>query len=164
MEIRRAMPVIKTDDPEESRAFYEGFLGFRVAMEQEGMLMLASETKTPTTQILVAWECEEPSDPRVLEVDVSVEVADADAALAAAQEQGLEVVYPIMDQPSGIRRFFVRDPSGRTINVAAHIGGPSAEAGGAVAVEPEIENQNCCTDRGLQRPSSRCGRGTASTS
>ncbi len=125
MEIRRAMPVIRTDDPEASRAFYEGFLGFRVAMEQEGMLMLAS-TSTPTTQLIVAWECAEPSDPRVLEVDVSVEVADADAALAAAQEQGLEIVYPITDEPWGIRRFFVRDPSGRTINVAAHIGGPSS--------------------------------------
>ena len=69
MEIRRAMPVVKTADPEASRAFYEGFLGFRVAMEEDGMLMLASTT-TPTTQILVAWESETASDPRVLDVDL----------------------------------------------------------------------------------------------
>ena len=122
MEIRRAMPVIRTGDPEASRAFYEGFLGFRVAMEQEGMLMLAS-TSTPTTQLIVAWECAEPSDPHVLEVDVSVEVPDADVALAEAEARGLEIVYPITNEPWGIRRFFVRDPNGRTINVAAHIGG-----------------------------------------
>lgn len=52
MEIRRAMPVATTDRPAETRVFYEGFLGFRVAMDQDGMLMLAS-TSTPTTQLIV---------------------------------------------------------------------------------------------------------------
>ena len=119
MEIRRAMPVVKTDDPEAAREFYEGFLGFRVAMEQDGMLMLASET-TPTTQVLVAWESETAMDPHVLEVDISVEVPNADAALAEAEARGLEIVYPIRDEPWGIRRFFVKDGSGRTINIAQH--------------------------------------------
>jgi uncharacterized glyoxalase superfamily protein PhnB len=57
----------------------------------------------------------------VLGVDVSIEVEDADAAYAEAQARGLEVVYPLTDEPWGVRRFFVRDPSGATINVAAHI-------------------------------------------
>ena len=38
--IRRAMPVVFTDDPDGSRAFYEDFLGFTVGMEQPGFLML----------------------------------------------------------------------------------------------------------------------------
>ena len=119
MNIRRAMPVVTTNDPERAREFYEGFLGFRVAMEQDGLMMLAS-TSTPTTQIIVAWPSETAMDPRVLDVDISIEVEDADAALETANELGLEIVYPITDEPWGIRRFFVRDPSGRTINVAAH--------------------------------------------
>ena len=36
------MPVVKIERPHEARAFYEGFLGFRVAMNEDGMLMLAS--------------------------------------------------------------------------------------------------------------------------
>jgi catechol 2,3-dioxygenase-like lactoylglutathione lyase family enzyme len=120
MEIRRAMPVVKTDRPEESRAFYEGFLGFRVAMEQDGMLMLAS-TSTPTTQLIVAWDSPTAFDPDVLSLDVSVEVADVDAAYEQAQAAGLEIVREIRNEPWGIRRFFVRDPSGRTINVATHV-------------------------------------------
>ena len=53
MEVRRAMPVIVTDDPAAAREFYESFLGFRSAMDQDGMLMFASRS-TPTTQLIVA--------------------------------------------------------------------------------------------------------------
>ncbi|WP_449277632.1 VOC family protein [Leucobacter sp. GX24907] len=120
MEIRRAMPVIKTTEPTRARAFYEGFLGFRVAMDQDGMLMLAS-TSTPTTQLIVTWPSATAVDPEVLDVDVSIEVADVDAAHAEALAEGLEIVRELRDETWGIRRFFVRDPSGRTINIASHI-------------------------------------------
>jgi uncharacterized glyoxalase superfamily protein PhnB len=39
---------------------------------------------------------------------------------AAAIERGLRVVYPIRDEPWGVRRFFVEDPSGTIVNVLAH--------------------------------------------
>lgn len=81
--IRRAMPVVFTDDPQGSRAFYEDFLGFRVAMAQDGFLMFQSPT-VPTTQVM-------------------------------------EIVYPLTDEPWGIRRFFVREPNGRVVNVTSHI-------------------------------------------
>jgi catechol 2,3-dioxygenase-like lactoylglutathione lyase family enzyme len=114
------MPVIKTERPVEARQFYEGFLGFRVAMDEDGMLMLASSS-TPTTQVIVAWPSATAVDPELLSVDVSIEVADVDAAHDAALAQGLDVIRELRDEPWGIRRFFVRDPSGRTINVASHL-------------------------------------------
>jgi len=126
MQIRRAMPVLTTTDPGGARTFYEGFLGFRVAMDQDGMLMLAS-TSTPTTQLIVAWRSPTAVDPLVCDVDISLEVADADEAYALAVQQGLEVVYPLTDEPWGIRRFFVRDATGRTVNVASHRDGVSGQ-------------------------------------
>jgi catechol 2,3-dioxygenase-like lactoylglutathione lyase family enzyme len=120
MEIRRAMPVIKTDRPVEARRFYEGLLGFRVAMEEDGMLMLAS-TSSPTTQVIVAWPSQTAVDPELLSVEVSIEVADVDAAYAAAGAESLEIVRELRDEPWGIRRFFVRDPAGQTINIASHL-------------------------------------------
>lgn len=120
MDIRRAMPVIKTDQPAEARSFYEGFLGFRVAMDEDGMLMLAS-TSTPTTQLIIAWESPTAVDPELLAVDVSIEVADVDAAHAQARADGYEIVRDLRDEPWGIRRFFARDPAGRTINIASHL-------------------------------------------
>ncbi|WP_166979613.1 VOC family protein [Paramicrobacterium fandaimingii] len=120
MEIRRAMPVITTNNLAQTREFYEKFLGFRVAMDEDGMLMLAS-TSTPTTQIIIAWSSPTALDPELLEVDVSVEVANVDEAHRRAVVDGLSVIRELRDEPWGIRRFFVRDPSGRTINVASHI-------------------------------------------
>jgi catechol 2,3-dioxygenase-like lactoylglutathione lyase family enzyme len=120
MEIRRAIPVLVTERPAETRAFYEGFLGFRVAMEQDGLLMLAS-TSTPTTQVIVAWQSPTAMDPEVLGIDVSVEVDDVDAAFASAEADGLEIVRGLRDEPWGIRRFFVEDPDGTVVNVTSHV-------------------------------------------
>lgn len=114
------MPVITTERPAETRAFYEDVLGFRVAMDEDGMLMLASRS-TPTTQVIIAWQSESAVDPELMQIDVSVEVADVDAAFERAVADGLHIVRGLRDEPWGIRRFFVRDPSGRTINVASHI-------------------------------------------
>jgi catechol 2,3-dioxygenase-like lactoylglutathione lyase family enzyme len=64
MSIRRAIPVVVTDDPAGTRAFYEDFLGFRVGMQQDGFLMLVSPSE-PTTQVIVAWEHPSAMDPSV---------------------------------------------------------------------------------------------------
>ncbi len=53
--------------------------------------------------------------------NVSIEVADVDAAHAKALELGLEIVYPITDEPWGVRRFFVTDPNGVIVNVLGHL-------------------------------------------
>ena len=60
-------------------------------------------------------------DPEVQRVDMSVEVADVNAAHADALARGLDIVYPLTDEPWGIRRFFVREPSGTVVNVASHL-------------------------------------------
>lgn len=120
MEIRRAIPVVKTDHPAKARHFYEKFLGFRVAMEEDGMLMFTS-TSMPTTQVIVAWPSETAVDPELLSVDISIEVADVDAAYVLAQQENLDVVRELRNEPWGIRRFFVRDSAGQTINIASHL-------------------------------------------
>ncbi|MCW3001913.1 MAG: hypothetical protein JWQ20_1211 [Conexibacter sp.] len=114
------MPVVVTDDRDATRAFYEDFLGFRVAMEEDGLMMMVSPS-VPTTQLIIAWDSPTAMDPAVRQVAVSIEVEDVDAAHADAVRRGLEIVRPLTDEPWGIRRFFVRDASGATINVASHI-------------------------------------------
>ncbi|MBC9225672.1 glyoxalase [Aeromicrobium sp. 636] len=123
MKIRRAIPVLTTDDPAAARAFYESYLGFRVAMDEDGMLMFSSPS-TPTTQVIVTYPSPTAVDPEAATVDVSVEVDDVDEAHRAALDAGWEVVRELRDEPWGIRRFFVRDPTGRVINVAAHLQEP----------------------------------------
>ncbi len=67
MSVRRAVPVVVTDDPAGTRAFYESFLGFRAAMQKDGFLMLTSPD-VPTTQVIVAWPTPTPFDPNVTRI------------------------------------------------------------------------------------------------
>jgi catechol 2,3-dioxygenase-like lactoylglutathione lyase family enzyme len=118
--IRRAIPNLLSDDLAATRDFYAGFLGFDVAMDEEGFTMFASPSNR-TAQITVADRNNPGQDRGISEAQVSVEVEDVDALYADAVRLGLDVVYPLTDEPWGIRRFFVRDPGGTVINVAQHV-------------------------------------------
>ncbi len=39
---------------------------------------------------------------------------------AAVRGSGAEIVHPLRDEEWGVRRFFVRDPNGRVVNVLGH--------------------------------------------
>ena len=120
MTIRRAVPNVLVDDIEAAQAFYSGFLGFDIAMDEPGFTMFASPSNR-TAQITVAADDDRAQDRGVREARISVEVEDVDALHEKAREQGLEIVYPLTNEPWGIRRFFVRSPDGTVINVAQHI-------------------------------------------
>ena len=120
MTIRRAVPNLPVEDLDKSREFYAGFLGFDVAMDEEGFTMFASPSNR-TAQITVADKDNPGQDRGISVAKVSVEVEDVDALYGEAVRRGLEIVYPLTDEPWGIRRFFVRDPDGTVINVAKHV-------------------------------------------
>ncbi len=73
----------------------------------------------PTAQVLIPPTGMEDPQPR-FGVDVG-DPAAVDAAHAEALRRGLRVVYPLTDEPWGVRRFFVEDPSGTVVNVLAHL-------------------------------------------
>lgn len=52
--------------------------------------------------------------------DLSIEVDDVNAVYARAMRQGVPIIYPLTDEPWGVRRFYLRDPAGRLINVLSH--------------------------------------------
>ena len=54
-------------------------------------------------------------------VALSIEVENVNQMHARAIERGLEILYPLTDEPWGVRRFFVRDPNGIVINVMNHL-------------------------------------------
>ncbi|MBA0053540.1 glyoxalase [Streptomyces sp. AJS327] len=114
MAVRRVMPTFHSPAVEESRAFY-GLLGFEEVMNLGWIATFASPSQ-PAAQISVLTHDE--TAPVV--PDVSVEVDDVDAVHAAVRESGAEIVHPLRDEEWGVRRFFVRDPNGRVINVLSH--------------------------------------------
>lgn len=52
--------------------------------------------------------------------DMSIEVDDIDEAHRGTVALGVEITYPLTAEPWGVRRFFVRDPFGRLVNILAH--------------------------------------------
>ncbi|MGW0654070.1 VOC family protein [Streptomyces umbrinus] len=114
MSIRRVMPDIRSDAMEESRDFY-GLLGFEEVMNMGWVMTLASPSN-PTAQ--VTFMSQDKSAPVV--PDMSVEVDDVDAVHAAMRESGAEIVHPLQNEEWGVRRFFVRDPNGKVVNVLSH--------------------------------------------
>ena len=82
---------------------------------------MLSSPSVPTTELIVCWATEDAMDPEVQRVGISIEVADVDAGHADAVRRELDIVYPLTDEPRGIRRFFVGEPSGTVVNVASPI-------------------------------------------
>jgi len=52
--------------------------------------------------------------------DLSIEVDDVDAALQRMRAAGFSIEYGPANEPWGVRRFFVRDPFGKLVNILAH--------------------------------------------
>jgi len=116
MSIRRVVPNVKSDRFDESRKFYSEFLGFDVAMDLGSVLTFASPGN-PTAQVTLLGE----SDSAAPDPQISVEVTDVDAVHAKAVALELQIVYPLTDEPWGVRRFYVADPNGTIINVMSHL-------------------------------------------
>ena len=118
MSVRRIVPDIRSKQPDTSRQFYVDVLGLEVAMDMGFIVTMVSPTN-PTAQITLMRDDESSAIlPRM-----SVEVADVDDVHARAVARGVKVVYPLTNEPWGVRRFFVTDPNGTIINVMCHIGG-----------------------------------------
>jgi catechol 2,3-dioxygenase-like lactoylglutathione lyase family enzyme len=111
--IRRATPDIRTDDMELSREFYRQ-LGFEEAMDLGWVVTMASPSNPTAQVLLVGPEAEQPQP------NMSVEVDDVEAVHADMVAAGADIVYALRDEPWGVRRFFVRDPSGNIVNVVSH--------------------------------------------
>ncbi|MER7664261.1 MULTISPECIES: VOC family protein [unclassified Streptomyces] len=116
MSVRRVVPDIHTASLAESRDFY-GLIGLEEVMNLGWVMTLASPGD-PTAQI--SFFTHDETAP--VEADMSIEVDDVDAVHAAMVERGAEIVHALRDEEWGVRRFFVRDPNGRVVNVLSHRG------------------------------------------
>lgn len=114
MQVRRVVPNVQSSALPESAELY-GALGFEEVMNHGWIMTLASPGNPAAQLSLMSEDLTAPVAP-----DLSIEVEDVDAAYTAMRERGAEIVHPLTDEAWGVRRFFVRDPSGRVVNVLSH--------------------------------------------
>jgi catechol 2,3-dioxygenase-like lactoylglutathione lyase family enzyme len=118
MAVRRIVAYAGGHELDASRDFYVEVLGMQVAMEAPVLDLRSPDT--PTAEIIVGAQEMQDATPS-FGVDLG-EPAAVDAAHDEVVRRGLRVVYPLTDEPWGVRRFFVEDPGGTIVNVLAHMG------------------------------------------
>jgi catechol 2,3-dioxygenase-like lactoylglutathione lyase family enzyme len=116
MAVKRIVANIAANDLERAKAFYADVLGLRIAMDHGWIVTFAGETSA-APQISIARE----GGSGTPVPDISVEVDDdLDEIHRRAAAAGFAIEYGPAREPWGVRRFYVRDPFGRLINVLAH--------------------------------------------
>ena len=115
MKVKRVVANVAAPDPALAKAFYGDILGLEVLMDQGWIATYGSSAKM---SLQLSFASEGGSGTPV--PDLSIEVDDLAEALARMKRAGVSIVYGPVDEPWGVRRFFVRDPFGKLVNILAH--------------------------------------------
>ena len=117
--MRRIVSNIFSNDIKKSRKFYTEFLAMDLAMDMDWILTFVSKENKTAQISIFRNENNTPLDNSA--IFLSIEVSEIDNWYERAKKQKIEIVYPITNESWGVRRFFVKDPNGVTINLLAHI-------------------------------------------
>ncbi len=115
MAVKRIIANIRADRLEDARRFYADILDMDVVMDHGWIVTYASDGQM-TPQISIA--CEGGAGTPV--PDLSIEVDNLDEVHRRALASGLAIEYGPVTEAWGVRRFFLRDPFGRLVNVLCH--------------------------------------------
>lgn len=115
MQVKRIVPNNQAPDLTPLHAFYQDVLGLDLLMDQGWIQTYASSTEM---RVQVSFATEGGSGTAV--PDLSIEVDDVDTAFERMVAAGFAIEYGLVDEPWGVRRFFVRDPVGKLVNVLPH--------------------------------------------
>lgn len=116
MKVRRIVANVATADLEAVRAFYGDVLGLDLLMDLGFFVTYGSAERM---QVQVGAGTEGGSGTPV--PDLSIEVDDLDEALRRVVAAGIPIDYGPVDEPWGVKRFHVRDPAGKRVNVLQHL-------------------------------------------
>lgn len=116
MKIKRIVTNIAASNVEAARAFYEDVLGLEALMDMGWIVTFGSDAQM-TVQLSVMSE----GGSGTPVPDMSIEVDDVDEALRRCQSAGIAIEYGPADEPWEVRRFYVRDPFGRLVNILTHL-------------------------------------------
>lgn len=116
MTVLRIVPNLFSQTPAETSKFYEKLLGLEKVMEFDWIVTLASDAPTKP-QISIASE----GGSNTPVPDLSIEVDDVELVYQRAQAAEYEITYPLTKEPWGVLRFYVKDPSGKLLNIISHL-------------------------------------------
>ncbi|MDT8895253.1 VOC family protein [Halomonas sp. I1] len=115
MKVKRI--VANTDTPalDQAAAFYQDILGLDLLMDHGWFRTYGSDE-----QMMVQVNFGSQGGSGTPVPALSIEVDDLDAALARFEKADIPVEYGPVSEEWGVRRFYVRDPFGKLINILQH--------------------------------------------
>lgn len=116
MKVKRIVANVASPDLAAAKRFYGEALGLDVLMDHGWIATYGSDADM---QVQISVATEGGSGTPV--PDLSIEVDDVDEALTRMRRAGFSIEYGPADEPWGVRRFYVRDPFGRLVNILAHL-------------------------------------------
>jgi catechol 2,3-dioxygenase-like lactoylglutathione lyase family enzyme len=116
MAVKRIVTNIASAQVNAARSFYGDVLGLEVVMDLGWILTFAAQDARAAPQISIASE----GGSGTPVPDMSIEVDDLDEVYQRAVAAGVPIEYGPTQEPWGVRRFYVRDPFGRLVNILAH--------------------------------------------
>ncbi|EJZ20893.1 VOC family protein [Rhizobium sp. Pop5] len=115
MKVLRIVANIAAPDITPARRFYQEILGLDLMMDH-GWIATFGAARPMNVQVSIASEGGSGTEVP----DLSIEVDDLDSAFKAMSAAGFPIVYGPADEPWDVRRFYVRDPFGKLVNIVAH--------------------------------------------
>ena len=116
MAVRRIVANIATGRPDLAKRFYGDLLGLTPVMDHGWIVTFAGDgSAAPQVSIASSGGSGTPVP------DISIEVDDLDVVHQRMVAAGIAIEYGPVAEPWGVRRFYVRDPFGRLVNILAHI-------------------------------------------
>jgi catechol 2,3-dioxygenase-like lactoylglutathione lyase family enzyme len=115
VKVKRIVSNVATSDVDKASAFYKEILGLEILMDL-GWIRTYGSMSQMTTQVSVMSE----GGSGTAVPDMSIEVDDVEEALMRVRQAGIAVEYGPATETWGVRRFYVRDPLGKLINILQH--------------------------------------------
>ncbi len=116
MKVKRIVANIETQDTSKAKHFYEKILGLNQLMDL-GFIATYGSDEEMATQI--SFLSDGGSGTPV--PDLSIRVDDLDYVLTRIKDAGVPIEYGPTEEPWGVRRFYVRDPFGKLVNILIHL-------------------------------------------
>ena len=116
MKVTKIVANIKADNTDEAKAFYGDLFGLKLAADVGWFKSFVSgEQMSPQMNIAT-------NGGAGTEVaDISIEVDDIEEALTRVIDNNIDIDYGPVTEPWGVRRFYIRDPFGKLLNVMQYV-------------------------------------------
>ncbi len=115
MKVKRIVSNIAATDLDKAAHFYGGILGLELLMDHGWFQTYGSDAKM-TVQLSLGTE----GGSGTPVPDLSIEVDNIEVAIIRFKQANVPIEYGPVSEPWGVRRFYVRDPFGKLINILQH--------------------------------------------